>query len=561
MKKLRLPESPGFNLFAGLFCLLLLLLLIVFVARGKAQSISTDIARKTNLTLNEGGLGGVVAKVDGRDVVLSGQTTQDATRIQAADAIARVAGVRNIANRIEVNRGARVRPPITSGRDRPAAPILRPGASQTPPRLGASSRPSPQPSAAPSTRPVAKPSVRPAPRPVAPKPATPSPVTPKPTPVRPVPVRPVPTRPTPVRPAPVRPVAPTRVTPTTVTPGRVVPKPAPRSNEGSSPVVTPVRPIPVAVRPVVAKPVAPVKVAPVTQPVPVVSSRLTVAGTPPKPYLLQLKVDERHTEATGFLPSDAALTELESRLTLKQPIRLKQADAPALFVEATRFAAEAAKRLSRGTVRIADRQIRIEGWADGEVNAFITELEEFLPAGYAFSVQVNSSRAPKPKAVPAVASPVAQAEVIETATVIPVESATMEVVDNQKFVDEALSCQSDVDDIMRGRTIAFQFASDALERRSEGLLNDIARAMNRCPSAYLYVIGHTDSVGTQGRNQRLSLRRASSVRRYLISQGVYDDLVLAEGRGEQEPIFSNSTEDGRAGNRRIEFSVRSEPTL
>ena len=67
--------------------------------------------------------------------------------------------------------------------------------------------------------------------------------------------------------------------------------------------------------------------------------------------------------------------------------------------------------------------------------------------------------------------------------------------------------------------------------------------------------GHTDSTGPEEYNLGLSQRRAGAVQDYLISQGISEDRLTMEGKGETEPLVSNDTREGRAQNRRIEFIV------
>jgi len=69
------------------------------------------------------------------------------------------------------------------------------------------------------------------------------------------------------------------------------------------------------------------------------------------------------------------------------------------------------------------------------------------------------------------------------------------------------------------------------------------------------VEGHTDSVGTDAYNQRLSQRRAASVREYLVAHGVSASRLSVAGFGEAKPVASNTTADGRAQNRRVELRV------
>ena len=68
-------------------------------------------------------------------------------------------------------------------------------------------------------------------------------------------------------------------------------------------------------------------------------------------------------------------------------------------------------------------------------------------------------------------------------------------------------------------------------------------------------IGHTDSIGSDAYNQKLSVRRAESVKAYLVSKGVEPNRIYTEGKGEKQPVASNKTKDGRAKNRRVEIEV------
>jgi OmpA-OmpF porin, OOP family len=69
------------------------------------------------------------------------------------------------------------------------------------------------------------------------------------------------------------------------------------------------------------------------------------------------------------------------------------------------------------------------------------------------------------------------------------------------------------------------------------------------------IVGHTDSVGSEKSNEKLSLKRAEKVKSLLIEQGVEANRLSASGKGESSPIASNATKEGRAENRRIEVSL------
>ncbi len=72
------------------------------------------------------------------------------------------------------------------------------------------------------------------------------------------------------------------------------------------------------------------------------------------------------------------------------------------------------------------------------------------------------------------------------------------------------------------------------------------------------IAGHTDSVGSEMYNLRLSEARANAVRDYLIQHGISPDRLIAKGYGESRPIAPNTTREGRAKNRRVEFTVISQ---
>jgi outer membrane protein OmpA-like peptidoglycan-associated protein len=94
---------------------------------------------------------------------------------------------------------------------------------------------------------------------------------------------------------------------------------------------------------------------------------------------------------------------------------------------------------------------------------------------------------------------------------------------------------------------------------SYGILDEAAKMLKDNPTIKVEIGGHTDSRGSDAKNQRLSEARAVSVRNYLINiQGITGDRLSAKGYGEALPISSNKTAKGRAENRRIEFVVMSQ---
>jgi len=103
--------------------------------------------------------------------------------------------------------------------------------------------------------------------------------------------------------------------------------------------------------------------------------------------------------------------------------------------------------------------------------------------------------------------------------------------------------------------IAFNSDSAVLTAESSEQLQDIATILRAYPRASVTVAGHTDNVGSEAANQALSRARAETVAASLMAGGVPSDRVRAEGYGSQKPVADNSTEAGRAQNRRVEMEV------
>lgn len=103
--------------------------------------------------------------------------------------------------------------------------------------------------------------------------------------------------------------------------------------------------------------------------------------------------------------------------------------------------------------------------------------------------------------------------------------------------------------------ITFDFNSYAVKPQFQATLNEVAQTLQAYPSTIIDVLGHTDSVGTDEYNQRLSEQRAQSVASYLVSRGVQQERIATRGYGESMPIADNATDAGRAANRRVEIKV------
>ena len=101
----------------------------------------------------------------------------------------------------------------------------------------------------------------------------------------------------------------------------------------------------------------------------------------------------------------------------------------------------------------------------------------------------------------------------------------------------------------------FGFDRAVLKDEGKQKLDDIVNQLDGVDLEVIVAVGHTDSVGPEAYNQRLSVRRAEAVKAYLVSKGIEANRVYTEGKGEAQPVADNKTKEGRAKNRRVEIEV------
>jgi len=103
--------------------------------------------------------------------------------------------------------------------------------------------------------------------------------------------------------------------------------------------------------------------------------------------------------------------------------------------------------------------------------------------------------------------------------------------------------------------VLFDFDKSILKNEGKNKLDDLASKVKAINLEVVIAIGHTDSIGSDAYNQKLSVRRAESVKAYLVSKGVEPNRIYTEGKGEKQPVASNKTKEGRQKNRRVEIEV------
>ena len=103
--------------------------------------------------------------------------------------------------------------------------------------------------------------------------------------------------------------------------------------------------------------------------------------------------------------------------------------------------------------------------------------------------------------------------------------------------------------------VTFAVDSSAIQPNFQETLGSVADTLSQYEKSYVDIFGHTDSTGSDAYNQSLSERRATSVANFLSNSGVQSARLATRGFGESQPVATNSTEEGRAANRRVEIKI------
>lgn len=128
-------------------------------------------------------------------------------------------------------------------------------------------------------------------------------------------------------------------------------------------------------------------------------------------------------------------------------------------------------------------------------------------------------------------------------------------VDNRiAIIGEAGTCQKRIDEYLKDRRVTFKTGRAELSASSLPVLAMVAGIARGCGAAF-EVASHTDDRGDAAMNRKLSQRRAEVAVRYLVQSGVPPEQLEAVGYGETQPVADNTSEAGRAANRRLEFRI------
>lgn len=129
------------------------------------------------------------------------------------------------------------------------------------------------------------------------------------------------------------------------------------------------------------------------------------------------------------------------------------------------------------------------------------------------------------------------------------------VVNNFEISDEAVYDADAPIQLSVARPVLFNTGATTLDEQYKPLIDLAVDLMEAEPTSTLTIVGHTDDVGSDDANLRLSISRAEAVGALVVDHGIDASRLTIEGLGESEPIESNETAEGRAINRRVEFSI------
>ena len=152
-------------------------------------------------------------------------------------------------------------------------------------------------------------------------------------------------------------------------------------------------------------------------------------------------------------------------------------------------------------------------------------------------------------------------EIDESADRAPLVQAAQAVRGVRTVTDQRVARTSAKDHLERVKAdlaleiIRFKLGSADLTEAAKRVLDDLATGLQQAKSLKLEVSAHTDSTGLPGYNLDLSNRRADAVVQYLVSRGIAADRLIPRGYGASRPVADNTTDEGRARNRRIEFQL------
>ena len=242
------------------------------------------------------------------------------------------------------------------------------------------------------------------------------------------------------------------------------------------------------------------------------------------PYNMHIDYRDKTLSLKGYMPSKESLNTLSkiADKTFSPTKVINQIDIgtgqPKAWERLVPTLLLAVNRLNLGVVNMVDNQVSLSGQTNTTQikEKIISSLNQFKEIGYHLKIHIIA-------------------------------------------LDESLKvCQEKFNEILSHNKIVFDAGKSMVKATNQKLLKSLVDVSSLCPEVKIDILGYTDSKGDDNKNSELSLARAKAVVAKLFQLGISLDRMSAIGMGENNPIASNSTEEGRAKNRRIEFKVKRE---
>ncbi len=269
------------------------------------------------------------------------------------------------------------------------------------------------------------------------------------------------------------------------------------------------------------------------QPAPATTTTSTTAPPPPEPVASSVNIERSGNAVTlsGMVQTESerdALTaavanaglDVDDQITVSEEV----ADSDPRVIAA--LLANLLDGTDDGQLTLSDGRVTITGEALDPVEA--EEIQAAIDTATAAGLEVNNQ------------------------TTVRVLPAAVQVEKLQEEINQIFELAREIE----GQYPNFDISVDGLSDGATATLDRVAVAMRRYPLPAADVIGHTDSTGPAATNQTLSEERAQAVADYLVDVGVEAERLQVIGRGEDQPIADNNSEEGRAQNRRVDFLVK-----
>ncbi len=282
------------------------------------------------------------------------------------------------------------------------------------------------------------------------------------------------------------------------------------------------------------------------------------------PYTTRLDATAGGIEVAGYVPSDAARDAVIKAVKAKFPGRPVNdrlqlgAGEPDGFDTCLLAGVAGLNRLGTGQVVLSGKSVELIGVTEDEALANALPGEVRSAAKGVCDTKVNVRYDDSKNRLAAAMDAAKMKAEDEARRIAAAEDAKRRATeaDRAAKASAALACERALRGANAAGSIQFERASDVIVAPSRPVLRKLVEVAKSCEGSSIEVEGHTDSEGIPERNQPLSERRAKAVLGFLVDAGVPSDRISAIGYGDAKPVADNATADGRAQNRRIEFTVK-----